>query len=753
MTTQITTTTPPMAREDVQGAASHALPWKRFGLVGVLLIAALANGFRLTQEGYANPYYDAAVQNMLRSWRNFFFVGFDNFVSVDKPPLGFWVQAASAKLFGFSAWSVLLPQAVAGVLSVLLVYVLVRRPFGAVAGLLAALVLAVTPASIAVNRNNTIDALLVLTTLAAAWCVSRAAERGQLRWLIAGFALVGLGFNIKMLQAYLVLPALLLVYLVARSAGRWPLRLVQLGIATIVLLVVSFSWATVVELTPASARPYVGSTQNNSVYGLIFGYNGLQRLLGPTFGNRAAGGTATGATPGTVGAQTGDGNGQLSPVGQLPTGADGQLPPFGTLPTGANGGIFPPFPGGSGGGGAGYGANFGPGGTFETGNPGVLRLLNTQLAGQIGWLLPLAVIGLLAAAWQLLTRRMGDAVQSGTEEGPRRAGIRRLFARPLTARGQSLVLWGTWFVTVAAFFSVAKEFHRYYLSMLAPAVAALVGIGVVALWGAYRRGGLLGWLLPVALVCTVTVQGVILRAYPQWSTRLTPVIVGCCALAAVVLLVARARPSLTGRPVVGRSTVAAATLGMLALLIAPTVWAAIPIAEGHSFGLLPAAGPATGFGPGSGAGPRRQNQPDNLGGADPMLVSYLKAHQGDATYLVAGQSANTVAAFALAANEPVIALGGFLGSDPVFTTDRLASLVGDGSVRYFLLMQFPGGAGAIPGGFPGASSGATSWVTDHCTAVRGTAWQGSATGTANGGFNFAQLQTLYDCGANGKARG
>src|SRR5919107_707173 len=217
----------PERATSLPGGRMQALgsPWHRFALAAVLILSTLLNLLWLPSEGYANTYYAATVKNMLTSWSNFFFVSFDaGFVSVDKPPLGLWIQAASAWLFGFSGPSLLLPQAIAGVLSVALLYHLVRRTFGPVAGLLAALALAVTPISVAVQRNNVMDALLILVLLLATWTFVVAAERGSLRWLLLGAAVVGLGFNIKMLQAFLVLPAFYLLYLLAARVS-WRRRL------------------------------------------------------------------------------------------------------------------------------------------------------------------------------------------------------------------------------------------------------------------------------------------------------------------------------------------------------------------------------------------------------------------------------------------------------------------------------------------------------------------------------------------------
>src|SRR4051812_1283444 len=176
--------------------AALAVHWPRVGLAAILAVSAALNIVGLGGEAYANTYYAAAVKSMLTSWHNFFFLSFDSggFVSVDKPPLGLWVQAISARIFGFSGWSTLLPPALAGVASVALLYWLVRRVWGPVAGLVAAAALAVTPISVVANRNNTSDSVLILALLGAAWAVSVAAERGSLRWLLLGGVLVGLAF-------------------------------------------------------------------------------------------------------------------------------------------------------------------------------------------------------------------------------------------------------------------------------------------------------------------------------------------------------------------------------------------------------------------------------------------------------------------------------------------------------------------------------------------------------------------------------
>ncbi|UUZ93153.1 glycosyltransferase family 39 protein [Paenibacillus sp. P25] len=233
------------------------------GLAGILLLAAALNMYHLANEGMANTYYAAGVKSMLESWHNFFFNSYDpgGFITIDKPPLGFWIQTLSAKLFGFNGAALIWPQAVAGVLSVGLLYVLVRQGFGRTAGLIAALVLAVTPIAVAAARNNTIDNLLVLCMLIAAWMITRAVEEGKLRWSLLSAAVAGLGYNIKMMEAFMALPAFYLIYLLAPKPG-WKQKLKHLGAATVILAVVSLSWTVIVDSVPTDARPYIGKHED-----------------------------------------------------------------------------------------------------------------------------------------------------------------------------------------------------------------------------------------------------------------------------------------------------------------------------------------------------------------------------------------------------------------------------------------------------------------------------------------------------------
>ena len=456
-----------------------------FALSLIVLLAAALRFANLGALGYANSYYTAGVASMLQSWHNFFFVAAEpgGSVSIDKPPLGLWLQAISAYVFGVNEFAVVLPQIIAGLLSVVLLYRLVSRRFGTTAGLLAALSLAIAPVAIATDRNNTMDSTLVLALLLAAWAFMAATERGKLRLLLLGALLVGVGFNIKMLQAFLPLPAFYALYVSGSPERIWR-KIGNLGLASAALAVVSLAWPIAVDLTPANQRPYVGSSTNNTVLELIIGHNGLNRLLGMG-ANRGAGmagappaGMRDGGAPPADGAWRG-----------LPLPGAGQT---GAPPTGAGG--RPGRPGG-----------------MSVGQPGALRLFIAPLSKEASWLLPFGLMsmGLLAA---------------GTR--PR---------WPLTQKHQALMLWGGWLATSAIFFSVAAFFHEYYLTMLAVPLAALVGIGVAELWRLRARHPWIAVaLLMSTAIVTLGVQYATARAYVA-TIWWWPLVVGCGVLGALLL--------------------------------------------------------------------------------------------------------------------------------------------------------------------------------------------------------------------------
>ncbi len=254
--------------------------WSEITLAGIVALAAFLNLWNLWNQSFSVPYYAAAVRSMLSNPGIAFFNSFDSvgFVTVDKPPLGIWAQAASAAMFGFNSWSVTLPQALASVCSVILIYFIVRRPFGKAAGLIAAFVLATTPIFVNTARDGTMDTQMIFVILLALWVALKAARKQSLWMLLLSFALVGIGFNIKMIQAYVVLPALIVIYLFGTNFPTHQ-KMIHLALALLVLAAVSLSWALAVDAIPADQRPYIGTSGDNSVIGLILGHNSEEAFL------------------------------------------------------------------------------------------------------------------------------------------------------------------------------------------------------------------------------------------------------------------------------------------------------------------------------------------------------------------------------------------------------------------------------------------------------------------------------------------
>jgi len=644
--------------------------WHYLALAGVMCIALFFHLYQLDREGYGNMYYAAAVKSMSLDLKSFFFNSFDtaSFVTVDKPPLGLWIQVLSVWLFGYSGISLMLPQVIAGVLSVALLYALVRRVFGAWAGLIAALLLAVTPISIAANRNNTMDSQLVFTSLLAAWAVTLAAERGKLRWLLLCTFFVGVGFNIKMLQAYMVLPAFYGVYFLT-AATQWWKRFVHLIVATVLLIVVSFAWVVVVDLTPPDARPFIGSSTDNTLMELIVGHNGMARLGG---GLRNLFGL-TGAPPA---------NRQPPPNPNQPNGAPPNRPPLAPPNQNPTPPQPPQPPPGA------------PNPGSETGTESIFRLFNQQLAGQATWLLPLALFSLVV----LLARL------------------------PFNNEHRAALLWGAWLIPQVIFFSFAGLFHRYYLEMMSPAIGALTGAGVIALWNDYRDHKWRGWLLPVALIIGAATEIFILSRYAEWSRWLTPIIGGVTVVIGIGLIVARLIRF--NNLFILRGLIA---LGLCVLLIAPMAWSATVFLGGDAG--LPFAGPELLSSP-------------QRGGSTPdmsRLITYLESNRGGAKFLAATLNANSAAPLIIETGEPVMALGGFSGRDNILPAPELAERVKNNEVRFFLVPRQDN-----RGGGPQDNNDLTRWVNQNCRSVERSLWA-VLSPPFGGGPNAGGGVELFDC--------
>ncbi|MGQ4417606.1 ArnT family glycosyltransferase [Streptomyces sp. SAS_269] len=270
--------------------------WARPALLGLLALTLVTYLYDLSASGYANSFYSAAVQAGSRSWKAFFFGSLDagNAITVDKPSAFMWPMELAVRIFGLNSWAILTPQVLMGVGTVAVVYAGVRRRSSPAAGLIAGAVLALTPVAALMFRFNNPDALLALLMSLACYFVVRAVEDGRTRWLVWAGAAIGFAFLAKTLQAFLILPPLAIVYAVCGPV-RLRKRLVQLALATVALVVAGGWWVAIVELWPASSRPYIGGSQNNSFLELTFGYNGLGRISGDETGSVGGGGGAGGS--------------------------------------------------------------------------------------------------------------------------------------------------------------------------------------------------------------------------------------------------------------------------------------------------------------------------------------------------------------------------------------------------------------------------------------------------------------------------
>ncbi|CAN5517103.1 hypothetical protein BH10ACT8_BH10ACT8_05460 [soil metagenome] len=632
--------------------------WARPSLLMRLFGTAVLYLHNLGASGSANSFYAAAVQAGTKSWKAFFFGSFDssNYITVDKPPASLWVMELSGRIFGFSSWSMLAPQAIEGVLAVALLYGATRRVSGPAAALAAGATLALTPAAALMFRFNNPDAFLVLLLVAAAYCVVRAIESGRTGWLLLAGTGVGFGFITKMGQALLVVPAFGLAYLIAGppKLGR---RLMQLFAALAAVLVSAGWWVAIVELMPASARPYIGGSTDNSVLNLAFGYNGLGRLFG------------------------GSGNG-----------------------------------GGGGGAGGGGNANFG-------GSIGITRLFKDEMGLQISWLLPAALIALVAGLW--LTRK-----------APRTDLTRA-----------ALVLWGGWLLVTGVVFSYMEgTIHPYYTVALAPAIAGLTAITTTLIWR--NRMSLVAQLTGVTMLLSTGFWTYhLLATNPNWFPLLRYLAIGVAVFGSLMLLMARhvrrsvlvagvaaAAIALTGSGSYALATTSVAHTGSI-----PTVGSS-SAAGGGGFGgggfpggsgavggsggtgTRPGASGTQGGTPPSGTAGASGGQTAGTGTGSSALTALLKA--STTKWAAAASSSMTAGDLELASGKAVMSIGGFSGSDNAITLAQFQALVAKGQIHYFIAsgtVGGTGGGGTGGGGFGGGGSNAfsqiSSWVSSHYTAI------------------------------------
>ena len=599
--------------------------WVRPALFALLAATAVLYLWGLGSSGWANDYYAAAAQAGTQDWKAWLFGSLDagNAITVDKPPASLWLMALSGRIFGFSAFSMLLPQALMGVGAVAVLYAAVRRSSGPAAGLIAGTVLALTPVAALMFRFNNPDALLVLLLVVAGYCMVRAIETASSRWMMLTGCVIGFAFLTKLLQAFLVVPGLALAFLVAAPVGMWK-RIGKLAIGGIAMVVSAGWYLVLVDLWPADSRPYIGGSSDNSLLQLTLGYNGLDRVLGGGEGG--------------------------------PPGAPSNGPPGG-----APGGMHHLFFGGE---------------------PGIGRMFGHSMGTQASWLLPAALVGLLAGLW--FTRRT-----------VRTAGVRA-----------SLLLWGGWLVVTAAVFSFMDGIiHPYYTVALAPAIAALVGISVRELWRG-RESLASRIVLAIMAAGTGVWAFILLDRTPDWWPALRWVVLVGSIIVAAILAVGAHRT--------GRFTAVVIAGAMLFGILAPAAYSIATVASSHSSGPMAVAGPSQSIqmpSPG-GDGPDGSGGPGGPGGPradadNPTLENLLKG--ADNRWAAATVGSMSASSLELKTGTSIMAIGGFSGGDNSPTLEQFQNYVANHQVRYFIASghERPGWRDS------GTANDISMWVKDH----------------------------------------
>jgi 4-amino-4-deoxy-L-arabinose transferase-like glycosyltransferase len=555
--------------------------WDKFALTFILILAGFLSIFNIWNEGYGNEFYAASVKSMLVNWKNFFFASLDpgGWVTVDKPPVSLWVQTASAKIFGFYGWSIILPECLAAVATTAIIYHIVKCHFGKIAGLISALVLAISPIFIVISKTNNTDSVLILLMVLATWALMVAADKGQLRYLLLSVVFLGIAYNAKTLEAFLILPALFAVYFFATNI-KWRTRIWHLLVATVVLAIVSLSWSVIVDLTPASERPYVDNSTTNSELELAIGYNGLERITGQNNGGSGKGANNANFMKEIEGYFENGSINMPSQSGEAPTTSTTNTSTSSNSTSTSNNGTKPQ-PNGENESGAPNLGDFGERGNFTGGTAGggmfsgggsasIFRMFNSTLGGQDSWLLPFGLFAILG----LILRMRKSA---GADKETRKKLLR------------NVILWGGTVIIMVGYFSISGFFHPYYISVMAPFLAALVGIGLVEMWKMYKEEkGVFGFILPIALAVTAAVQIVMLRYYPSYDTVMIPIVAVITGIPAVILIVLK----LTAKDTSQKIRLIIAVISFAGLLVAPAVWTVS--SEMISLNAqIPTAGPST----------------------------------------------------------------------------------------------------------------------------------------------------------------
>lgn len=679
----------PSATEPPDKAPRWSLP----ALIAILVLAAVLYSWNLSGSSL-NSFYSAAVLSGTESWKAWFFGSLDagNFMTVDKPPFALMVMGLSCRVFGFGTWQMMLPMVLVAVATIWILHASVKRVWGHGAAAVAALVLALTPITVAINRDNNPDTLLVFLMVAGAALALRAARDGRLLPLLGSAACFGLAFNTKMLQGYIALPAVFAVYLYA-AKPKLVKRIVNLLLAGVVLAVSSFWWAAAVSLVPADDRPYIGGSTDGTAWNLIMGYNGLGRIFGGE-GNGGGGGGGGGGFSGTAGI------GRM--FNEILGGQISWLIPFSAialvgglvlcgraprtdltraallmwggwtvlhyLTFAMAEGTMHPY----------YTTALAPGIAALCGGGGLMLLRAFRADKRWAWVLPLA-LG-VTAVWAIVLLR--------------RASGWNTWLWPAIGVVMALAIVGL------VVFRSGQRVRLLAVSMIAAIVAAVAGPAAYAWsvpYGAGSGGGGMGGTNPTAGPSTGGGMG-----GPGGGSG-------------------GGRGGFPGGGNDGGPGGQQAGGGQMT--------------PGGGAGELPggtaaAGGTAPNAQPGQGADSMGGGPGGGMGGASSELIAYLKKHQDGAKWLLAVSSSQSAAQLVLSSGEPVISMWGWSGSDKAMTLAKLKELVKAGELHYIQIGG--GGMGGGPGGGSNVSSEVTAWVQKNGTAVKESDYSGSSSSsTAN----------------------
>lgn len=564
----------------------------------IILLTAASSLYliNLSINGYANNYYAAAVQAASTSWKAFFFGSLDsaNFISIDKPPMAIWLMAISVRLFGFSSFAMLLPNAIAGVITLWLVFSLVKKKFGLKSAIISDIIMLLTPVAALMFRFNNPDSILTIFLTASSYTFLKSldSKKPLLHLALTGI-FTGFAFNTKMLQGLILLPIMFLVYLFFAKQKKSK-RVLHLFLTFLVTSISCLWWPTIVWLTPASSRPYIGSSSNNSIWNLIIKYNGLNRLFGESQ--------------------------KINPLNN-------------NLKQGINpnkNNMVNPEENGFG------------------GQAGVFRMFNSDFGPNIGWLIPLAITCSIIA-----------------------------LAKFKAKKTPTILFLFSWLLIHIIIFSVTKgTIHPYYTVVMAPAIAALIGIGLPYIWK----------ILPIPVILTAYTSYTILnysKYYPQLKN-----IVTISAIISIILFFIHFLKKIK------KIKLMAMFSAFFCFLLAPAIYTFSTVIIPHA-GNTPTAGPNF----------TARITDNELIKTDPNLISYLLNNRDNTTWIIAVSSANELAPIQISTKLPVMAIGGFSGGDDSITLEKFKKIISNGQLKYFLISdnRRMGGPGNV-------NNVITSWV-------------------------------------------